>query len=504
VNATELAALQRVREARRIVRDRSGAISIDGDGDLVGWLPPLYPEWLGDRSFAEAHGIRFPYATGSMANGIATPRLVVAVARAGMLGFFGAAGLPLDQVEAGVAEIERALEGRPGWGANLIHSPSEPELEAKVAELYLRRGVRTVEASAFLQLTPSVVRFAVSGLRVEGERIVRPRRVVAKVSRPEVARPFMSPAPAEILAHLRDRGQLSEAEASLAARVAIASDVTVEADSGGHTDNRPLAVILPAILALRDQCEATLGTPGAIRVGAAGGLGTPAAVAAAFALGAAYVMTGSINQAAVESGLSDEGKRMLAQADMTDVAMAAAADMFELGVKLQVLRRGSLFAVRANRLYELYRSHDSLDALPEAIRGELEGRILGAPLDRVWRDTEAFWRERDPAQCDRAASDPRHRMALLFRWYLGMSSQWAIAGDRARQADYQIWCGPAMGAFNRWVAGSFLEDVAQRSVVQIARNLLEGAAVVTRAHQVRSCGVAVPPAAFEFRPRKLA
>jgi hypothetical protein len=85
-----------------------------------------------------------------------------------------------------------------------------------------------------------------------------------------------------------------------------------------------------------------------------------------------------------------------------------------------------------------------------------------------------------------------------------MSSRWAIAGDHARRADYQIWCGPAMGAFNRWVAGSFLEDVSQRSVVQIARNLLEGATVVTRAHQLRSCGVAVPPAAFEFRPRKLA
>ena len=123
--------------------------------------------------------------------------------------------ISLHEVEAGVAEIERAMEGRTaGWGANLIHSPAEPELEAKVAELYLRRGVCTVEASAFLQLTPSVVRLAASGLRVEDQRIVRPRRVVAKVSRPEVARPFMSAAPADILAHLRDRGQLTEAEAA--------------------------------------------------------------------------------------------------------------------------------------------------------------------------------------------------------------------------------------------------------------------------------------------------
>src|SRR5262249_38821754 len=155
-------ALHQVREPLRILRDPgTGAIAIapgsEGGGDLVGWLPPLYPEWLGDRAFRDAHGARFPYATGSMANGIATPRLVVEVARAGMLGFYGAAGLLPDEVEAGLVAIERALEGRAApWGANLIHSPTEPALEAKVTDLYLRHGVRCVEASAFMGLTPNV------------------------------------------------------------------------------------------------------------------------------------------------------------------------------------------------------------------------------------------------------------------------------------------------------------------------------------------------------------
>jgi trans-AT polyketide synthase/acyltransferase/oxidoreductase domain-containing protein len=35
-------------------------------------------------------------------------------------------------------------------------------------------------------------------------------------------------------------------------------------------------------------------------------------------------------------------------------------------------------------------------------------------------------------------------------------------GDETRRMDYQIWCGPAMGAFNDWVRGSFLE-AAQRA-----------------------------------------
>jgi hypothetical protein len=94
-------------------------------------------------------------------------------------------------------------------------------------------------------------------------------------------------------------------------------------------------------------------------------------------------------------------------------------------------------------------------------------------------------------------------MALCFRWYLGQSSRWAIAGEPARRLDYQIWCGPAMGAFNDWVRGSFLEDPARREVVQIAANLLEGAAAITRAQQLRAWGAPVPPAAFYFHPRPL-
>ena len=94
-------------------------------------------------------------------------------------------------------------------------------------------------------------------------------------------------------------------------------------------------------------------------------------------------------------------------------------------------------------------------------------------------------------------------MALVFRWYLGQSSRWAIQGLPERRLDYQIWCGPAMGAFNAWVQGSFLEPIAQRTVVQIALNLLEGAAAITRAQQLRSYGVPVAAEAFDFRPRPL-
>jgi PfaD family protein len=471
---------------------------------LLATLPALYPEWLGDRSFCEVHRLRFPYVAGEMANGIATTRLVIAMARSGMLGFFGAGGLGPDRVEKAVEELSAELGDAHSWGVNLIHSPNEPALEERVADLLIRRNVGRISASAYMALTPAVVRCAAAGLSVDPSgTIVRKRHVFAKLSRTEVARRFMSPAPAEILQALVGRGLLNATEAKLAEKVPVAEDVTVEADSGGHTDNQALTALFPTVQKLRDEMMARHAFTRPIRIGAAGGLGTPSAVAAAFQLGAAYVLTGSINQAAVESGLSEDGKRMLAQAEITDVIMAPAADMFELGVKVQVLRRGTMFGVRALKLYETYMAHPSLEAIPVEVRARLEKDVLGATIETIWAGTRQFWSQRDAKQLERAEADPRHKMALVFRWYLGQASRWAISGDPARRLDYQIWCGPAMGAFNAWAAGSFLEEPSNRSAAQIALNLLEGASVVTRSQQLRSYGVPVPPAAFHFSPRPL-
>ncbi len=508
------ACLQQVREPMHIVSGPGGRLGVALGGELttsdaadfllVGTLPPLYPEWLGDRAFCEAHGVRFPYVAGEMARGIATPKMVITMARAEMLGIFGAAGLDLPAVERAVDELSGALGSRSAWGVNLIHSPAEPALEEGAADLLLRRGVRIISASAYLDITLPLARCAAAGLRHDhAGRILRPAAIFAKVSRPEVAEKFMSPPPAGLLAALVARGQLTEDEARLAALVPVAEDVTVEADSGGHTDNQPLGAMLPAILALRDTLTARFGYRRQIRVGAAGGLGTPHALAGAFALGAAYVLTGSVNQLAVESGVSDDARLLLAQADLADVMMAPAADMFEMDIQVQVLRRGTMFGPRARRLHEVYREYPSIEAIPAPLRATLERDVLHASLDEIWAQTCSFWRQRDPSQLTRAGQDDKHRMALIFRWYLGSSSRWAVEGDTTRRTDYQLWAGPAVGAFNRWTAGSFLAEPRERTVTQIALNLLEGAAVVTRAHQARTYGVPVPAAALTFVPRRL-
>jgi PfaD family protein len=261
--------------------------------------------------------------------------------------------------------------------------------------------------------------------------------------------------------------------------------------------------MLPIMLALRDEISAAHNYPRPLLVGLGGGIATPASTAAAFAMGAAFVLTGTINQACREAGTSEAVRQMLADARQADIAMAPSADMFELGVKVQVLKRGTMFPLRAARLYEFYRAYEHYEQIPQKQRDILERDFFRGTFQNEWEMTKRYFAERDPGQIERAEKEPRHKMALVFRSYLGRSSLWAKTGDPARRIDYQIWCGPAMGSFNQWVRGSFLEKPDQRRFTCVAMNLLYGAAVTTRANWLRAQGVYLPPGAGTFRPMHL-
>lgn len=470
---------------------------------LMGVAPVCSLEMLGDRSFCEDHGLRYPYYAGAMANGISSEELVETMGRAGMLGFFGAAGLPPKRIEAALKRLTESMAGLP-FGFNLINSPNEPRWQQEVADLYLKYGLRLVEASAYISLTQPLIKYRVTGLyRDESGNVVAPNKVIAKVSRAEVAKRFFSPPPARMLEKLLANGEITEEEATLAQEIPVAQDLTAESDSGGHTDHRPAITLLPALIKLRDEMQAEHNYAEKLRVGLGGGVGAPMAAAAAFSMGAAYIVTGSVNQACVEAGTSVYVKDLLAGAGQTDVEKAPAADMFEMGVTVQVLKKGCRYGVRGAKLYELYKDYDSIDEIPEEERAKLEEQIFRASLDEIWEQTQNYFREIDPTQIDKAEKRPRHKMALIFRWYLGQSSAWALRGVEDRQADYQIWCGPAMGAFNEWSKGSYLEDPANRKVVEVGMNILFGAAVQTRVSNLRQQGLELPVGIEQMAPKPL-
>ncbi|MFM6105545.1 MAG: PfaD family polyunsaturated fatty acid/polyketide biosynthesis protein [Sphaerospermopsis kisseleviana] len=466
-------------------------------------VPPLAIQQLGDTSFLDFYGVKYAYMTGAMAQGIASEEMVIALGKQRILSVFGAGGLSPSRVESAINKIQQALNQKP-YAFNLLHSPSEPAIERLSINLYLKHQVRIVEASAFLDLTDNIVYYRAAGLSLNSANQIQIKnKVIAKVSRREVATKFLQPAPTKILKPLVEQGLISELQANLASKIPMADDITVEADSGGHTDNRPLICLLPSILELRDEIQNKYRYENPVRIGVAGGISTPKSALAAFIMGAAYVVTGSINQSCIEAGTSEYTKELLAQAEMADVMMAPAADMFEMGVKLQVLKRGTLFPIRAQKLYELYKNYNSIEEITLAEKEKLEKQILKKPVQEVWQETVNYLSQRNPDKLTKAASNPKLKMALIFRWYLGLSSRWSNSGEKGREIDYQIWCGPAMGSFNDWVRGSYLAEPKNRQVVEVAEHIMTGATFLYRIQNLKIQGLQIPDEYSQYFPEKL-
>ena len=110
---------------------------------------------------------------------------------------------------------------------------------------------------------------------------------------------------------------------------------------------------------------------------------------------------------------------------------------------------------------------DSIEAIPVEEREKLEKQIFKREIEAIWADTVKFFNERDPEQIVRAMQNPKYKMALIFRWYLGLSSRWAVSGEKGREMDYQIWCGPAIGPFNEWTRGTYLAEACNRHIVDV-------------------------------------
>ena len=192
--------------------------------------------------------------------------------------------------------------------------------------------------------------------------------------------------------------------------------------------------------------------------------------------------------------------------------MAPAADMFDQGVELQVLKKGTMFPARAKTLYELFVKYPSLDALPDATKAKLEKTIFKQPIAAVWEETVRFTLDmlKDPEKIQMAERDPKLKMSLVFRWYLSKSSNWANRGIKDRELDYQVWCGPAIGAFNQFIKGTYIDPkVAGKypDVYEANMQVLRGTQLLRRCAQAKaepSLRAAVAPAVFApYRPEPL-
>jgi len=453
-------------------------------------MPVIRAETLGSAAFRQAYGLRMAYVAGSMYKGVSSKELVVRMGKAGLMAFLGTGGLALAQIEQDIRFIQQHLSRGEAYGVNLLTSWETPQLEADLVNLYLRCGVRTVEAAGYLSMTAPVVLFRFKGAHRDRHGVPQAvNRVIAKVSRPEVAQAFLSPPPERIMKKLVADKLLTEAEADVARHLPVCSELVAAADSGGHTDMASPFSLTPTLLRLRDQLVQQHGYVNPVSVGAAGGIGSPEAAMAALMLGAEFLLTGSINQCTPEAGTSDVVKELLQGVNIQDTDYAPAGDMFELGARVQVLKKGVFFPARANKLFELYSQHESWESIDLKTRETLENRYFRRPMTEVWQEIRTTVGREKPELLANAEREPRQKLALLFRWYFEHAHRLAIAGSPEQKVDYQVYCGPAMGAFNQCVKGTPLEPWRARHVDAVGDYLMQATAELLQSrisHWIRS------------------
>jgi len=454
---------------RKYQKNKTSKISTQNDAvkkiNKVENSPEINSELLGDEEFKKDYKLKYAYVSGSMYRGIASEELVIRMSNAGFLGCFGTGGLTLKRIEEAILTIEKQINRDNFYGMNLLFNPNNPVLEDKSVDLFLKYGVRCIEASAYVSISSPLVRYRLKGLKSGPKGNVNiSNRIIGKISRPEVAKVFLSPPPEKIVEDLLRERLVTAEEAELSKKIPMADDICVEADSAGHTDRGIPYVLMPVMCSLRDEITEMYGYKRRIRVGAAGGIGTPQAAAAAFMLGADFIVTGSVNQCTVEAGTSDLVKDLLQQMNVQDTDYAPAGDIFEMGAKVQILKKGLFYPARSNKLYDLYRQHKSLDELDDLTRAQIQEKYFKCSFEKIFEDLKEYY---SPEAISKAENNSRHKMAMIFKWYINRSSQWALDGVKDRKIDFQIQCGPALGAFNQWVKGTELESWRNRHVDEI-------------------------------------
>ncbi|MDP4180290.1 MAG: ACP S-malonyltransferase [Bacillota bacterium] len=429
---------------------------------------------LGNADFKKDYNLKYAYLIGGMYRGIASKEMVARVGKAGMLGFLGTDGMSIDEIEHSIIYIQKELNDGQPYGMNLISNSNRPQHEERIVDLFLKHRIRNVEAASYISLSPAIVRYRLTGLEQNGAKgIVIPNRIIAKVSRPEIAEHFLAPAPESIVRKLLQENKITKEEAELSKKIPMADDLCVESDSGGRTDHGVAFALIPAIRRLRDEKMKKLSYAKMIRIGAAGGIGTPDAAAAMFVMGCDFILTGSINQCTVEAATSDAVKDLLQQANVQDTEYAPSMEMFEFGAKMQALKRSLFFPARANKLYELYHHYDSIEEIDRKTKAQIQEMYFRKSFDQVYEECKKY---QSSLEIERAGRNPKYKMAMIFKWYFRYASELALNGNPGQKVDYMIYCGPAMGAFNQWVKGTRLEDWRNRHVDEIGIMIVEEAA----------------------------
>lgn len=413
---------------------------------------------LGSKDFREEYNVNYAYVVSGLKRGITGVEVAKKLYKNKILGFVGIDCLDKEEVKKIIEHAKTEIP--PEYlGVHFSNDLYDSDRAEKIINYLIEQNICNIEVSDFVKPSKELIKYRLKGIRVASNgKITFSNKILVHASTIKCAKAFMNPISDKLLKEMVLAGDITEEIAALAVTVPICDDICIDDEWHG----------MEAIGKLRDIGNINTYVKN-IRFGIGGRIGGPASVALAFFCGADFVVTTAINQCTIEANTSEYVKELLQDATENDFAYAPTDELFEFGLRTSVLKKGSLYHIRATKIYEIYCQYNGIEDIPLDIRNTIFMKYYKTSLEEVFAN---ITKQMNEEEVRRLEGRPKEKMGLIFKWLLVKSFKDACVGNIENKANYLVLASREMADLNRFFENTEHFAWGNRSVVDIAVGLM--------------------------------
>lgn len=420
---------------------------------------------LGSNSFKEEYKVNYSYVVAGIQKGISSVAMIEELSENKILGFLGINGLSLDEALDLISSAKKKIP-LDSIGVKVSNDLLNPDYGKTVMKHIIEEDIKKIEVSGYQKPDLALVKYRLRNIKIDEKgNVIIPHKMLVHITSVKAAQSFMRPIPENILKQLLDAEEITLKEAENARNIPMCDDICIDNNKG---ENR--YGWLSTLKKISKENFNKFNLKKKVRIGIGGGIGSPQTVAMAFFAGADFIVTSSINQCTVEAGTSDYVKSLLQNAVETDFTFAPEAELFEFGEKKSVLKRGSLYHIRALKLYENYCRYESIKEIPQKEVEMITKKYFKVSFDEVYNNLKDKL-SREIVKL--AEEQPKYKMALIFKELLEQCFDDALKDKNENRVNYQIKSTSAIADLNNYLKDTYLMEWKNRKTADIGKKLME-------------------------------
>lgn len=238
------------------------------------------------------------------------------------------------------------------------------------------------------------------------------------------------------------------------------------------TGSIPINSLLPQVIDKKNFLMKKYGYSKDIHIGAAGSIGDSVSALDAFLLGADFIMTGSVNQCTAEAEVSKWVKDKLQKVEIQDTEMIPTSHVYEIGMKVQVLKKGVFFVARALKLYEIYNRISKIEDIEPKVLAQIQDKYFGKSIDDIYNEIK---NDLSDTERKRAENESKFKFGLIIYWYYNYCMDCAIKNENSQNLNCLIPVSSAMGRINQFLENTEYMNWENRHPDILGRLIMSGA-----------------------------